>query len=86
MDCCGSGIIMTDSVIEYKSEGFYGDVLIAEVTVLDIDKMGFDFYYRLTNKNNLKEIARAKTGISFYDYSKKKRMPVPEKFFQLVNN
>ncbi len=86
MDCGGSSIIMTDSAIEYKSEGFYGDVLIAEVRVLDIDKMGCDFYYRFTNKNNMKEIARAKTGILFYDYSKKKLMHVPDKFVQSVNN
>lgn len=86
VDSDGKGIIMIDSAIEYKSEGFYGDVLIAEVTVSDIDKMGCDFYYRLTNKNNKKEIARAKTGILFYDYSKKKLMPVPEIFLQKINS
>lgn len=81
----GKGIIMVDSVIEYKSEGFYGDILIAEVCVSDVDKLGCDFYYRLTNKNNNEEVALAKTGIIFYDYSTKKRMPVPEKFIRLIN-
>jgi acyl-CoA thioesterase FadM len=43
------GIIMVDTVILYKSEGFYGDVLTFEVAVSDIGKVGCDFFYRITN-------------------------------------
>ena len=42
---------MIDSAIQYKSEGFYGDNLVAEVAVKDFTGVGCDFVYRLTNKN-----------------------------------
>jgi len=76
----GAGIIMIDAAIQYKSEGFYGDVLLAEVTVTDFTGIGCDFVYRLSNKNTRKEIAAAKTGIVFFNYEKRKTAPVPSEF------
>jgi len=75
-----SGIIMIDSVIQYKSEGFYGDELTVEVAVNDFTGIGCDFVYRLTNKISNKEIAIAKTGIVFFDYEKRKTASVPANF------
>jgi acyl-CoA thioesterase FadM len=76
----GAGIIMIDAAIQYKSEGFYGDVLLAEVTVMDFTGIGCDFIYRMTNKKTKKEIAAAKTGIVFFNYEKRKTAPVPLEF------
>jgi acyl-CoA thioester hydrolase len=76
----GTGIIMIDSAIQYKSEGFYGDELLVEIAVNDFAAIGCDFIYRLTNKNSQKEIAVAKTGIVFFDYGKRKTAPVPTEF------
>lgn len=76
----GTGIIMIDSAIQYKSEGFYGDELLIEIAVNDFTGIGCDFVYRLTNKNSKKEIAVAKTGIVFFDYEKRKTVPVPVAF------
>jgi len=76
----GSGIIMIDAGVQYKSEGFYGDELLVEVAVNDFSGIGCDFIYRVTNKNTLKEIALAKTGIVFFNYEKRKTAPVPELF------
>lgn len=76
----GSGIIMIDSAIQYKSEGFYGDELSIEIAVKDFTGIGCDIVYRITNKNTLKEIALAKTGIVFFDYKKRKTSPVPIEF------
>ena len=76
----GSGIIMIDSAIQYKSEGFYGDELLVEITVNDFSSIGCDFVYRMTNKNSMKEIAVAKTGIVFFNYEKRKTAPVPSEF------
>ena len=76
----GTGIIMIDSAIQYKSEGFYGDELIIEIGVTDFTGIGCDFVYRLTNKNSKKEIAVAKTGIVFFNYEKRKTAPVPSEF------
>lgn len=76
----GVGIIMTDVVIIYKAECFYGDILRIEVGVEDMGKSGCDIVYRLSNRKTGKEVARAKTGIVFFDYGKRKVMEVPEVF------
>ena len=76
----GSGIIMIDAGVQYKSEGFYGDELLVEVAVNDFSGIGCDFIYRVTNKNTLKEIALVKTGIVFFNYEKRKTVPVPLEF------
>ncbi|MEO8233629.1 MAG: thioesterase family protein, partial [Ignavibacteriota bacterium] len=62
------------------------DVLLFEVTVDNFIKTGCDFFFKITNKSNGKEIARAKTGIAFYDYKLNKLVPVPTKFKELIEN
>ncbi|OQX22988.1 MAG: thioesterase [Desulfobacteraceae bacterium IS3] len=83
LDIAGVGLVLTDAVIVYKSEGFHGDILQIEVTRDDFNKYGCDFFYRLTNKDTGNEIAVAKTGIVFFDREKKKVAEVPEKFRNL---
>jgi Predicted thioesterase len=80
LDIEGAGIIMADSVVVYKMEGFHGDTLVVEVAVGEFQNVSCDLLYRMTNKDTGKEIARAKTGIVFYDYRSKKTMSVPAKF------
>jgi acyl-CoA thioesterase FadM len=86
MDVEGYGIIMIDAAIQYKSEGFYGDIIIVEVDAGDFDKPGFDLFYRLSNKETGKEIALAKTGIAIFDYQKRKIVPVPEEFIRKIES
>jgi acyl-CoA thioester hydrolase len=80
IDVEGTGIILSDSVIVYKSEGFYGDILTVQVTVDDFNRHGCDIFYKLINKKTGKEVALAKTGIVFFDYNERKIACVPEKF------
>ena len=79
-DIAGVGIIMVDTAIIYKSEGFHGDVLKFEVAVGNIEKAGCDFFFRITNSATGKDIARAKTGVVFFDYSTRKVVPTPSEF------
>jgi acyl-CoA thioesterase FadM len=76
----GFGLIMTDSVIVYKNQGLYGQILLIEVSVGDISKSGFDFIYRIREKESGKDVALAKTGMAFFNYQKNKVVRVPEKF------
>jgi acyl-CoA thioester hydrolase len=82
-DIDGSAIIMADAAIVYKSEAFYGDVSNVEVAVCDLQSHGCDFVYRVSNKETGEEIARAKTGIVFFDYLRRKLVHDPEKFRSL---
>jgi len=79
-DIGGSGIIMVDSVVMYLSQAFYGDLLLIEVTVADLNKYGFDLLYRITNIQTGKEVVRAKTGMLAFDYTKNRVVSVPQTF------
>lgn len=76
----GLGIILTDSAIVYKSEGFHGDVIQVDVAIRDFNKYGCDIYYLLSNHKTAVEVAHAKTGIVFFNYDDRKVNPVPEAF------
>lgn len=80
LDVAGVGIIMTDAVVVYRSEAFYGDVLTIDVAVADLQQLGFDFLFRMVNKGSGKEVARVKTGIVFFDYATRKPAPIPKEF------
>ena len=83
LDICGAGIIMADSVIVYKSEAFPGELLELAVTVADFNRYGCDFVYRVTEKASGREVARAKTGIVFFDYQQRAIQKVPQPFRDL---
>ena len=80
LDVDGAGVIMADSVVVYKSEAFYGEVMVVDVTVAEFSRGGCDFFYRLLDKDSGREVARAKTGIVFFDYQARKTVAVPRKF------
>lgn len=83
IDIDGVGLVVTDAVIVYKSQAFHGETMVIDVTRDDFNKYGCDFIFRITNKETGKEVARAKTGIVFFDYEKKKVVRIPEKFMDL---
>jgi acyl-CoA thioesterase FadM len=76
----GAGLIMSDAAIEFKNEGFYGEMIVAYVTAGEFTKVGFDLFYKLTKKIGEKEviITLAKTGMICYNYDTKKVVAVPE--------
>ena len=80
LDIDGCGLILTDAVIVYKSQGFHGDLLTILAAVGDFTKYGCDFFYKVIRKNGGKEVARAKTGVVFFDYNRQKVAPVPAAF------
>jgi len=80
MNVEGFGIIMTDTAIVYKSEGFYGDRIKVDITIADFNKYGCDIYYLMSNKETATDVAHVKTGIVFFDYEMRKVVPLPEAF------
>ncbi|MBX2991207.1 MAG: thioesterase family protein [Bacteroidetes bacterium] len=83
LDIEGRSIIMSDVAIVYKAEAFHGNILEFAVSAVDFHRFGCDLFYRITHKDSGKEVARAKTGIVFYDYPAKKLVSVPATFQQL---
>lgn len=80
LDFAGASLIMTDVVIEYKNESFYGDILIASVTTGEFSRAGFELYYKLEAMRNASHIllARARTHMVCFDYQSKKIRTIPE--------
>ncbi|MBN9380537.1 MAG: acyl-CoA thioesterase [Chitinophagaceae bacterium] len=56
MDLAGTGIIMADAAIEFRSEVFYGETLKASVAATEFSRVGFDLYYKLEKQINEKNI------------------------------
>ena len=82
MEFAGVGMIMSDVAIEFKSELFYGDIIIVSVTAGEISRIGFDLLYKLealrpANSDRKVLAAAAKTGMICYDYEKKKIVSIP---------
>ena len=80
VDVGGCGLIMTDAVLIYKSQAVFGDVLRIQVAVQDFSPLGCDVVYLVTNAATGTEVARAKTGIICFDYTRGKPVRCPEKF------
>jgi len=76
----GSGLIMTDAALVFKSQAFYGETLKIEAALTDFTKKSCSFYYLLTNRETGREIARVKTTMVFFDYRTQKTIDVPAKF------
>jgi len=80
MDIEGKRILISDLLILYNAESFYGDVLKFEISVGGFNKYGCDIFYKVTDLKDLKSIANAKTGVVFKDKKTEKLASPPEKF------
>jgi acyl-CoA thioesterase FadM len=79
LDVEGVGTLMADCAIVYRAQGFLGDRLDISVAAGDFSRVGCDLYF-LLEKADGQEVARAKTGIVFFDYATQTVRPVPEGF------
>ncbi|TNE96698.1 MAG: thioesterase [Deltaproteobacteria bacterium] len=80
----GSSLIMTDSQVQYRAEGFQGDQLDSTLLLGEIGNTGFELYYLLVRKSDQKEIARGKTGMAFFDYDARKVARIPDEFTKYI--
>lgn len=80
------GQIISDALVIYKSESFMGDTLTIKIAVRDVNKYGFDLVYRVSNKESGKEVARGKTGVVCFDYTKRRVAPLPASLLHRMMN
>lgn len=84
LELAGKSLIMADVAIEYKGEGFHGDLLTIQVAAHDFNKYGFDIIYQVTNQDK-RLIALAKTGMLCFDYSTRKVVSLPDRVKEQLN-
>lgn len=70
----GHGLIMSDVMIAYKGEAFYGDMLDIFLYADELTDRSFDLLYNITTVRNGAEIniAQAKTGMVCFNYTDRK--------------
>jgi len=80
LDLGGAGLIMSDVMIVFKKEIFYGDEIRLSVAATDFTRAGFDLVYKLEKDTSpaTSLLAIAKTGMVCYDYSLKKVTALPD--------
>lgn len=84
------GYILADLAIMYLDEGFFGDELIFELSLTSVSERSCQMTYqvrKLAGPMNLpKLVARAKTGVVFYDYESRKAIALPEPLKRCYEN
>jgi len=80
----GIGLIMVDIAVRLKSQAVYGDTLRVSLSPVDFSKLGFDLVYLAEHAASGREVARAQTGMVFFDYSKNKLAGMPDLFRQKI--
>jgi acyl-CoA thioester hydrolase len=70
-------MINADLAVIYKSEAFYGEVLVVQVASADFHQYGFDLLFRVTDKKSGREVAHAKMAMLLFD-SRTRKLIQPE--------
>ena len=78
MDCGGASIILADAAIAYQGEAYAGDVLCFEVAAGEPTSHGFRLFYRVTRRGDGAPMALVENGIVLFDYTSRKKVPLPE--------
>jgi acyl-CoA thioester hydrolase len=80
LNIAGTSLIMSDLVIEFKKESYYGDSIDIKLGAGEISRVAFELYYQLSVVRNNETIVlvNAKTGMVCYDYAAKKVTAVPD--------
>ncbi len=79
-DCGGAGMVVTELAVTYLAEAFHGDSLRISLAVGDIGRTRVHFYYRVERTRDNVEIARARTGMAFFDFTSRRPRRTPEAF------
>ena len=85
LDVDGAGLIMADAAVMYRSEAFYGETLRVDVSVASLEGAGLGLVYRLNALPLGREVARVRKGMVFFDYAKKRPVPVPPAFASAID-
>lgn len=86
MNIAGTGVILSELLVEFKNESFYNDLLEVKVFCGEITRIGFELFYQISVNRNEQYIiiANAKTEMVSYDYSIKKIRAVPEELRKIL--
>jgi acyl-CoA thioesterase FadM len=73
----GANTIYADLAVTYRSEAFHGDELTVDVAAGELTEKRLDLVFRITRNRSGQVVALARIGVLFFDYGKKKVVPIP---------
>lgn len=79
-DFFGRSLIMSDSIVIYKSQGFLGDEVIIKISIINCRTHGFQLFYLFQKKEDEVDLAHIQTSMVFYDYKEGKVTSFPQSF------
>jgi len=79
-DFFGRSLIMSDSIVIYKSQGFLGDEVIIKISIINCRTHGFQLFYLFQKKEDEVDLAHIQTSMVFYDYKEGKITSFPQSF------
>ncbi len=87
-DIAGAGLIMADAAIEFRQEINYGDKLMVFVAASNIQRSGFDLFYKFMKDDGHDPACAAvvRTGMVCFDYVEKKVRRIPESFREKLSS
>ncbi|BBO82072.1 hypothetical protein DSCO28_26380 [Desulfosarcina ovata subsp. sediminis] len=74
------GFIVADLAVTFKDEAPIHEELAIETGIGDVYTKGIEFYFRIRIARNGKPVSVAKIGVVFFDYTRRKAIPVPSPF------
>lgn len=77
-----TGVLMTDLVVNYRSEAFLFDEILVESHAGEFTRMGFRLFHRVVRGETL--IALVETGLACFDYTSKRVTPLPTGFTEAI--
>ncbi len=77
----GLTMVNADLAVLYQSEAHYGDVLVVSIAAVNFHRCGYDFVYRLTDKDSGRAIAQGKTAHILIDAEARKPISEPPGYF-----
>lgn len=83
----GTGLILSQAVIEYKKELYYGDTIRVQLQATNPVKYGFDLYFCILLQTNDEAViaAKAMKTMLCYDYNTKGLVTLPQSAFHLFS-
>lgn len=80
----GVGMLITNLIVNYVNESFYSDKLTINIEIGEMTRTSLQLLYQAVIEENNKEIARALTTMTFYDYQKSKVAKIPQQFLSSI--
>lgn len=74
LNVAGTSLIMSNLLVEFKKESFFGDHLTIKLYAGNITNVSFDLFYSISTVRDSQEIliVKAQTGMVCYDYVARK--------------